>query len=182
MFLEFRQPRSRTTSSSGCFLRRYHLIQVQNEQRRQATHSLSIACYFIQKFDIPIHLCSHESVIGIFALLYYSHHTSNSAKRFTGTPLALSPTLIFPGSYSISPILSLNPLDARWIRLHFKLIVQVPFSWLKIPETNWMCPALAKSYNSLQTGLTTAQASLSFNSLLKHPDSHVIHRLRYPSA
>ena len=57
------RPQPRTISSSGCLLRRYHLIQIQNEQGRQATNSLSIACYFIRKFNIPIRLCSHESVV-----------------------------------------------------------------------------------------------------------------------
>ena len=42
-----------------------------------------------------------------------------------GLPLARRPTLNFPSLYSISLMLSLNPREAKWIRLDFRFIMNV---------------------------------------------------------
>jgi hypothetical protein len=46
-------------------------------------------------------------------LLFLYKILNHSTKRFAGMPFALKPILIFSCLYSISPILSLKPLDAK---------------------------------------------------------------------
>ena len=45
---------------------------------------------------------------------------------FPGLPFAPSPIRIFAPPYSKSPMLSLKPRDARWMRLDFRFIMNEP--------------------------------------------------------